>query len=254
VADAVIFLTAPIRALHYELFRLGTTRSTFAITLLALLGAAALTVPGIRLSGGLSHPTHEVAWVIAGGVPGAFLPSPAAAVAAAWIGALSAGHEYRRRGASLAFRLVPKRGAVLAGKAVAAALLGAFLGSLATVAAYGAVCVGLSLTNSAAAVPAGLMVPSIFEACVCAACGAAGVFTALVFRSRLLTVIAAPAGVASTVAELPRSTSPAAEWFARTLRPLVTALPGADSRALIGAAWVLFALLAFIAVHRRRVG
>lgn len=194
------------------------------------------------------------AGVVAGGVVGAVLPAAMAALAAAWVGASSIVYEYRYSGALITYVLVPRRGAVLLAKALAAALFGALLCFGTTLAAFGTARLGFRVAGTRIDVPSELMVPATREIAIAALCGALAVPACALLRTRLLAVPLAAAAGALVAATLPGSTSPLIRFVGTAQRFLAADLPEVSVRTLLAVVAALMWVSALVAVRRRRVG
>jgi hypothetical protein len=212
---------------------------------------------------GLGHPARSLAamlgahaggaGVVAGGVVGAILPATMAALGAAWVGASSIAEEYRYDGALLSYVLVPRRGAVLLAKAIAAAVFGALLCFGTTLAAFGTARLGFTATGTRIAVPSALMVPAVREITIAALCGALAVPACAVLRMRLLAAVAASGLGAIVASRIPGSASPLIHPVSRAGRLVVGDVRGASVAALMVTAAALWWAAGLVAVRHRRV-
>ena len=267
---------AVISALRYELLRMRSTRSTRNVALLALVASAILTLPAARQVVGLAHPMppgtqpallqrlmgHSLesgggAWVVAGGVVGMVLPGAVAACAAAWLGASAVRYEYRFGGGLLAFALVPRRFAVLVGKALVAACFGLLLSAAGTVVAYGIAHLGFAVAGTQVAMPPRLMTPAPRGLAMAALGGALGTFGAAVLRLRALATAVAVAGCTAIDALIPRTTSPVLPYLTRAAQYGARSLPGVTATMVqdfaVGLPPLVLVLAGAVAVRRRRV-
>jgi len=266
-SDAVIGRTISVPAtwLHHGLGTSGSIRAASAVVRHS--GAHALahgTSAGISTGTGAGRAATSLAaavrahaggaGVVAGGIVGAVLPATMAALAAAWVGASSIVYEYRDGGALVTYVLVPRRGAVLLAKALAAALFGALLCFGTTLAAFGTAKLGFGVARTRIDVPSELMVPATREIAIAALCGALAVPACAVLRTRLLAVPLAAAAGALVAATLPGSTSPLIRFLGTARRFLAAGLPEVSIRTLMAAAAALMWVSALVAVRRRRVG
>ena len=263
--DAVIGRTISVPAawLQHGFGRSGAIRAASAVV---RRGGAHMLAhhAGSGLGTGTGHAATSLAaavsahaggaGVVAGGLVGAVLPATMAALAAAWIGASSIVYEYRDGGALITYVLVPRRGAVLLAKALAAALFGALLCFGTTLAAFGTARLGFGLARTRIDVPSELMIPATREIAIAALCGALAVPACAVLRTRLLAVPLAAAAGALAAATLPGSASPLTRFLGPARRFLEADLPEVSIRALMAAAAVLMWVSALVAVRRRRVG
>jgi len=230
----MITLTSVLRAARYEVFRLRTAASARVLVALALLAVALVTLPAAHeLStqpGGLGSARYgAIAWVVGGGRLGVILPGCVAAAAAAWFGASSIDYEYRHGTALALFASIPRRGAVLAAKALVVAVLATAL-ELANVAlAFAAAELGFVAAGVSRPLPAAAALATPPELASAAACGVLALLLTVVVRVRLVAWLGTLA-LAVAVTAAASTTGPSARGSAdpvtAPLREMATRLLG----------------------------
>lgn len=122
------------RLIHAELFRLRTTRTTWALLLGTLALVGLVLFPALDRAGTGSHPSlgtpHSLQTILA---------APRSALYfAVLLGILAFAGEYRHRTITSTFLATPRRGRVVLAKLVAYGLAGLGFGAVVVAAAYGA--------------------------------------------------------------------------------------------------------------------
>jgi ABC-2 type transport system permease protein len=250
-------LALQLRALRYEAVRLSGLRESRAVLLISLLAAAAFTLPAAREVAERAPGPGSVAWVVSAGTLGRILPAPAAAVGAAWFGAMAVVGEYRHRGALITFIVLPRRGMVLAARLIVVALVGAVLCAAVQGVAYGMARLGFALAARGGTTPGLLAAPRPAQLATAVGCGVLGILAAWVVRMRLFAIPVALILGAAAVAAAPRSSSPALKLLAKVLDrlPQVVRLAHQGELAIaVGLATVAIIVLAALSLGRRRIG